>query len=105
MVLARLNPNNNLKKTIDLKNVVRNYKFTLTPWALFAPDGSIIHCSDKLKLIHYLKKNPIETHENVQASAFEEHVAEAGPSSALSKSPQIAIVDGMVLIQQDGKET
>ena len=90
MVLARSN------QDIDLKNAVGNYEFTLTPRALFAPDGSILTCTDKSKLIHYLEKLG-EKNENAQAPAYEEH---AETTSAPSKSPNIAIVDGMVLIQQ-----
>ena len=75
---------------------------TLTLRALFAPDGSILPCTDKSKLIHYLEKmgKNKETHENAQTPAYEEHVDEAETSSAPSKSPQIVIVGGMVLVQQ-----
>jgi len=31
------------------------YEFTLTPRSLFAPDGSVLPCSDKTKLIHALE--------------------------------------------------
>ena len=46
MMLARSS------RDIDQKDAIGNYEFTLTPRALFAPDGSIIPCTDKPKLIH-----------------------------------------------------
>ena len=50
MVLARSN------RDIDQKQAVGTYEFTLTPRSLFAPDGSVLPCSDKSKLIHALEK-------------------------------------------------
>ena len=50
MVLTRSN------RDIDQKNTIGNYEFTLTPRALFAPDGSMLPCTDKSKLIHNLQK-------------------------------------------------
>ena len=50
MALTRSNRN------IDQKNAVGNYEFTLSPRVLFAPDGSILPCTDKSKLIHNLEQ-------------------------------------------------
>ena len=101
MVLARSN------RVIDLKNAGGNYEFIRTPRALFAPDGFILPCTDKSKLIHYLEKlgKNNEIHENAQAPVYEEHVDEAETSSAPTKSPKIAIVDVMVLVQQLANKT
>ena len=49
-------------------------------------------------------KKTNETYQNSQAPASEEHVGEAETSSAPSESPKIAIVDGMVLVQQMAKK-
>ncbi|KAH3861014.1 hypothetical protein DPMN_023940 [Dreissena polymorpha] len=49
MVLATSN------RDIDQKNAIGNYEFTLTPRALFAPDGSILPCNDQSNLIHSLE--------------------------------------------------
>ena len=49
MVLARSN------RDIGQKQAVGTYEFTLTPRSLFAPDGSVLPCSDKSKLIHALE--------------------------------------------------
>ncbi|XP_014676761.1 PREDICTED: uncharacterized protein LOC106816650 [Priapulus caudatus] len=46
MVLARSS------RDIDQKHAIGNYEFTLTTRALFAPDGSILPCTDKSNLIH-----------------------------------------------------
>jgi len=50
MVLARSN------RDIYQKDAIGNYEFTLTPTALFAPDGTILRCIDKSKLIHLFNK-------------------------------------------------
>jgi len=50
MVLTRSN------RDIDQKNAIGNYEFTLTLRALFAPDGSMLMCTDISKLIHDLEK-------------------------------------------------
>ena len=59
MVLARSS------RDIDLKNAIWNYEFTLTPRALFAPDGSVLRCNDKSKLIHCLQ-HLVETKQTQQ---------------------------------------
>ena len=41
MVLARSN------RDINQKDAIGNYEFTLTPRALFAPDGTVLPCQDK----------------------------------------------------------
>ena len=50
MVLARSN------RDIDQKQAVGTYEFTLTPRALFSPNGSVLPCNDKSKCIHVLEK-------------------------------------------------
>ena len=50
MVLTRSN------RDIDQKDAVGNYEFTLTPRALFSPDGSMLPCTDKSNLAHNLEK-------------------------------------------------
>ncbi|KAG1663115.1 hypothetical protein GQR58_020553 [Nymphon striatum] len=80
MVLTRSN------RDIDQKNAVGNYEFTLTPRALFSPDGSMLPCTDKSKLIHDLQKLEITADINEQEAL-----------SINSTNSKIAIVDGMVL--------
>ena len=94
MVLTRSN------RDIDQKNAVGNYEFTLTPRPLFAPDGSMLPCTDKFKLIHNLQKL-VNTEEQTETPAANEQVDDRDPvsSSATSSTiPKIAIVDGMVLV-------
>ena len=59
-------------RDIDQKHAIGNYKFTLTPRALCAPDGSILPCTDKSKLIHSFDNfgNTTETHADAQAAVF-----------------------------------
>ncbi len=68
MVLTRSN------RDIDQKNAIGSYEFTLTPRALFAPDGTMLPCTDKSKLIHNLEKlaNTNETNEQTETPAANE---------------------------------
>ena len=50
LVLASLN------RDINQKDAIRSYEFTLTPMALFAPDGTVLSCQDKSTVIHLLIK-------------------------------------------------
>ena len=50
MVLAKSS------RDINQKEAIGNHKFILTPRALFSPDGTILPCLDKSKLIHLLNK-------------------------------------------------
>ena len=59
MVLVRSN------KDIDQKQAVGTYEFTLTPRALCSPNGSVLPCNDKSKLIHVLQK--LTTRETTEA--------------------------------------
>ena len=91
MVLARSN------RDINQKDAVGNYEFTLTPRALFAPDGTVLPCQDKSKLIHLLIK--LAKDEESQAACMDHQDAmKIGTSN--SSSRKIALVDGMVLVQR-----
>ena len=90
MVLTRSN------RDIDQKNAVGNYEFTLTPRALFAPDGSMLMCTDKSKLIHVLEKLASTVDRNEMLAPNEQDgLALTSPANA-----KITIVDGMVLVQK-----
>ena len=99
MILTRSN------RDIDQKNVIGNNEFKLTPRALFAPDGSMLPCTDKSKLIHSLEKlaRSDETNEERGTPTGNKQdgvrltVSQAAASSTDSK---IAIVNGMVLVQK-----
>ena len=70
MILAKSN------RDIDQKAAIGNFEFTLTPRALFAPDGSILPCADKSKLIHCLDKLQKNngTDQNAQLPSSEDQV-------------------------------
>ena len=92
MVLTRSN------RDIDQKNAIGNYEFTLTARALFAPDGSMLPCTDKSKLIHNLEKliNKEESHEQTETLVANDQDDD---------NPKIAVVDGMVLVQKMTNKT
>jgi len=89
MILARSS------RDINQKEAIGNHEFTLTPRALFAPDGTILPCLDTTKLIHLLAKlTPAETpHEDQQPE-------EGMDTTPDAPSRKIALVDGMVLLQK-----
>lgn len=49
MILASSN------RDIDRKHAIGIYEFTVTPTSSFAPDGTVLVCSYKSKVIHSLK--------------------------------------------------
>lgn len=93
MVLARSN------RDINQKEAIGNYEFTLTPRALFAPDGTILPCLDKSKLINLL--NTLPTAETVQEDPRPEGGMHTTPEAP---SHKIALVDGMVILQKMAKK-
>ena len=91
MVLARSN------RDVNLKDAIGNYEFTLTPRALFAPDGTVLPCQDKSTLIHLLIK--LAKDKESQAACMDyQDAMETGTSN--SPSRKIALVDGMALVQR-----
>ncbi|KAJ8050411.1 hypothetical protein HOLleu_03609 [Holothuria leucospilota] len=91
---------------IDQKNAIGNYEFNLTPRALFAPDGLILLCSDKSKLIHSLENFSKTNENNTDAQAAkstektDDIADEVNPLSGSFTSHRIAVVAGMVLVQK-----
>ena len=93
MILARSN------RDIDQKQAIGTYEFTLTPRSLFSPDGAVLPCSDKSKLIHLLEKMvPTDEDHASQQKQPDESIqtttADADPCR------RIAVVDAMVLVQK-----
>ncbi len=93
MVLARSN------RDINQKEAIGNYEFTVTPRALFAPDGTILPCQDKSKLISLLNK--LATEETLQEDPQPEDGMDTRSDAPIRK---IALVDGMVLLQKMTKK-
>ena len=86
MVIASSN------RVIDQKDVIGTYEFTVIIRSLFAPDGTVLVCSDKLKIINSLK----------DLVAGQE---EANPLPAMNRgqSRKIYVVEwlnGMVIVQK-----
>ena len=102
MVLAKSN------QSIDQKKAIGNFEFSVTPRALFAPDGPTLPCVDKSKLINCLEKlrKNKGTDQNAQLPPSEDHVeAIDEPETSIAASQKIAIVDGMLLVQQITKKS
>ena len=86
MVIASSN------RVIDQKDAIGTYEFTVIIRSLFAPDGTVLVCSDKLKIINSLK----------DLVAGQE---EANPLPAMNRgqSRKIYVVEwlnGMVIVQK-----
>ena len=93
MFLARSN------RDINQKEVIGNYEFTVTPRALFAPDGTILTCQDKSKQISLLNK--LATEASLQEDSQPEDGIDTREDAPIRK---IALVDGMVLLQKMAKK-
>ena len=107
MVLARSS------RDIDLKQALGNYEFTLTPRALFAPNGSMLECHGKADLIHELEAitepDVPEPSASTSQHADPAVLQDDRPEIASTSSPQvidpcpcrrIAVVDGMVVVKK-----
>ena len=92
MVLAHSN------RDIDQKLAVGTYEFTLTPRSLFAPDGSVLPCSDKSKLIHALD-NMVATDTDHADQQEQPDESTHSRTSHADNCQKIAVVDGMVLVR------
>jgi hypothetical protein len=71
----------------------------VTPRALFAPDGTILSCQHKSKLISLLNK--LATEETLQEDPQPEDGMDTRSNAPIRK---IALVDGMVLLQKMAKK-
>ena len=101
MVFARSN------RDIDQKQAIGNYELTLTPRALFAPNGAMLPCTDKAKLIHLLELGAAEPPDDPQQQ-LQDASGLQGDAVSLETidfthtdgdpSRKIALVDGMVLV-------
>jgi hypothetical protein len=82
-------------RDINQKEAIGNHEFTLTPRAFSAPDGTILTCMDKSKLIHLLNK--LATAETPQEGQQPADGMDTTPDALICK---IALVYGMVLLQK-----
>lgn len=93
MVLTKSN------QDVHQKDAIGNHKLTLTPRVRFAPNGSLLTCSDESKLIHVLEK--LISEEIGQNSSLTD--PEAIEVEDVFHGKKIAVVDGMVLVQKLSK--
>ena len=76
-------------REIDRKQAISTYEFTMTPMSLFTPDGKILPCTEKSKLM-----------QAIDEVSTEEHLTTLEPTSDEQMDPKIAVVDGMNLLQR-----
>ena len=93
MVLARSN------RDIDQKQAVSTYEFTLTPRSLFTPDGAVLPCSDKSKLIHALEKMVTTNTDHADQQEQSDESTHSTTSDA-DHCQKIAVVDGMAFVHK-----
>ena len=86
---------------INIKEVIGQYEFSVVPRSLFAPDGTMLHCSAKSALMTILVKLGGESEQRTttgpQISASES--INMKPSSQM----RVAVVDAMTELQSLGK--
>ena len=82
-------------RDVNYKQAVDTYEFTVMPKSLFAPNGEVLPCSDKSKLIHALDK--LSTPELTEAREQLEEDHKMTDSDFDNLIWKIAVADGMVL--------
>ncbi len=90
MVLARSN------RDIDQKQAFGTHEFTLTPRSLFTPDGEVLPCTDKSKLIHALRALATTNTDLQEQTNDSTHPMQ----TVTDQCKKIAVVDGMVIVQK-----
>ena len=98
-------------RDIDQKGAIGNHEFTLTPRSLFFPDGSMLRCTDKSKLIHLLEmlgkeaelergRLPSEETGRVYEGSMDENATHVLPTEGRDVERGVAVVDGMVILHK-----
>ena len=98
-------------RDIDQKGAIGNHEFTLTPRSLFSPDGSMLRCTDKSKLIRLLEmlgkeaeleqgRLPSEETGRVYEGSMDAVATPALPTESRDVERGVAVVDGMVLLHK-----
>ena len=98
-------------RDIDQKGAIGNHEFTLTPRSLFPPDGSMLRCTDKSKLIGLLEllgneaeleqgRLPSEETGCVYEGPLSEDAMHVLPTESRDVGRGIAVVDGMVILHK-----
>ena len=98
-------------RNIDHKCAIGNHEFTLKPRSLFSPDGSMLRCTDKSKLIRLLEmlgkeakleqdRLPSEETGCVYECSMDEDATHVLPTDSLDVDRGFAVVDGMVILHK-----
>ena len=98
-------------RDIDQKGAIGNHEFTLTPRSLFSPDGSMLRCTDKSKLIRLLEllgneaeleqgRLPSQEAGCVYEGPLSEDAVHVLPTESRYVGRGIAAVDGMVILHK-----
>ena len=73
----------------------------MTVRELFIPNGYILLCEDKSKLIQCLEKLHNETNKKIHLNLSKIYIKDSDlPHTSIDKVRKIANVDGMVVVQQ-----
>ena len=90
------------KRIVDQKHAIGNYEFTQPPRVLFAPNGDILPCTDKFKVIHFLEKLIKGGYQNKEERSAEGQIdfRTMSSSSHSRLARKVALVDGMVLVHK-----
>jgi hypothetical protein len=86
-------------RDIDQKQAIGTDEFTLTPRLLFTPDGAVLPCSDKSKLIHALEKMVTTNTDHADRQEQSDESTHSTTSDA-DHCQKIAVVDWMIFVQK-----
>ena len=98
-------------RDIDQKGAIGNHEFTLTPISLFSPDGSMLRCTDKSKLIRLLEmlgkeaelelgRLPSEETGRVYECSMDAVATHVLPTESRDVERGVAVVDSMVVLHK-----
>ena len=76
---------------IDIKETIGLYEFALVPRSMFAPDGSMLHCSSKSALIAILEKLPLRLPD--------QRGSDSTTTDTVGPHLKVIIIDGMAELQ------
>ena len=76
---------------VDVKETIGLYEFALVPRSMFAPDGSMLHCSSKRALMAILEKLP--------PRSPDQRGIDSTTTDAVGSHLKVIIIDGMAELQ------
>jgi len=85
------------REGLDLQDLIGRYEFSCVPRSLFAPDGSLLPCTDKSKLIALLESLGTDEDDPNPMTLQTEGTDDPQPTT-LETNEKAIILDGMAVV-------